>query len=499
MSERVLTLDGIGKSYPGIIAIEDLSIEFRAGEVHALMGENGAGKSTLTKIIAGATDPDAGTLTFADGIERGKLTPALSKSLGVEVIYQELTLIESLSVAENVCFGMKFGPLVNHRDMCDKAREVFRDMGVDIDVQRAVGSIAMSQKQLVEVARALWRNAKILIMDEPTASLSVSDAGKMFRIVKRLKERGVSIIYISHRINEIFEIADRITVLRDGRKVSTNSVSAMTRNSLIAEMVGRQLTETYPARGAPTGETRLAASGICAEGVRDASFELHRGEILGIGGLVGAGRTELARALCGVSPITSGILTLDGKPIIVKDPFSAMRLGIALIPEDRKKQGCLLFSSVETNISLSCLKKISRLGVINRRKERGIVDRFARRLRVKTPRYTQLVGHLSGGNQQKVVIARNLAMDSSILVFDEPTRGIDVGAKQEIYSIMNELASTGHSIIMISSDMEELLGMSDRILVMCGGTIAGELSKDQFSQVAVLELASGGKDIRGRP
>lgn len=489
MSETILTLNHITKRYPGVVALNDVSMSFERGEVHALLGENGAGKSTLIKVISGAVIPDEGSVCL-EGSAFEKMDPALAKKLGVEVIYQEFNLVGSLSVAENICLGERTGKLVDFNHMRKVAQDVFKQMGVSVPVDAKVEEIPASQQQLVEIAKAVSKNAKVLIMDEPSAPLSVAEVEKMFDIVRLLKNRGVTIIYISHRMDEIFEISDRVSVMRDGQYIKTLNTKETERGELIRLMVGRELTETYPQKKCVIGEPLLEVRGLCGNGDSDISFTLHRGEILGIAGLVGAGRTEMARLIFGADPMDKGEVLVKGKKVTLHHPEDAIAAGIGLIPEDRKQQGCFLEKAIDWNTTISCLKALCSNGLVNKAKEEETAMRFIDRLRIKTPSRKQLAGNLSGGNQQKVVMAKTLATNSEVLIFDEPTRGIDVGAKQEIYSLMCELAEQGKAILMITSDMPELLGVSDRIIVLAHGKIAGELAKEEFSQVRVLELAS---------
>ena len=489
--KTILKIEGLSKYYPGVKAIDHLSMEFREGEVHALLGENGAGKSTLIKCIAGAIRPDEGSITIS-GEEFTSLTPQQAKEKGVQVIYQEFNLVPQMSCAENVYLNERTsGLVVNTKGRSQKAKKIFEDLGVDVDPDRPVGSYTPAYMQIVEIAKAVSRNVRILIMDEPTAPLTVNEVGLLFRIVKQLKEQGVTIIYISHRIEELFEIGDRVSVMRDGQYVKTLDIRQTNRKGLVDLMVGRELTESYPSRQVELGEEVLRVENFTGNGVNNINFTLHKGEILGFGGLVGAGRTELMNVIYGANKLESGQLYLDGKPVHIKDTADALSRGIGMIPEDRKRTGVFLRMGIRWNTVISAIKSISRFGIVDRKKEREIADYYIERLRIRTPSPDQLAGNLSGGNQQKVVLAKTMAANTRVIIFDEPTRGVDVGAKQEIYQLMNQLVEEGHSILMVSSDMPELLGMSDRIVVICEGKQAGIVPKEEFSQAHILDLASG--------
>ncbi|MDR1174113.1 MAG: sugar ABC transporter ATP-binding protein [Treponema sp.] len=491
MNETILSLAGLTKVYPGVIALKDFSLDFRPGEVHALLGENGAGKSTLIKIIAGAIEPDAGSIKI--GTESySRLTPHEARRLGIEVIYQEFNLMPSLSAAENIYFGEKTGRFVSQRAMEIKAQTIFDDFEIDIDPRSPVRDLPASRQQIVEIAKAVSRNAGILIMDEPTAPLSMSEVEHLFRLIRKFRERGTTIIYISHRIDELFTISDYVTVMRDGQLVTTLETARTSRQELISLMVGRELKETYPERSRSPGKTVFELRGVTGNGDRDISFRLHEGEILGMAGLVGAGRTELAKVIAGAAGLETGEILLDGRPVTIRSPRDALRYGIGLIPENRKEEGCFLNMDIAWNISFANLPRISKGFLVQKNKERILAESFKDLMRIKTPTLMQKVKLLSGGNQQKVVLSKVLATESRILIFDEPTRGIDVGARQDIYKLMDELTLKGHSIIMITSDMEELLGMSDRIIVIAEGRLTGTLERGEFSQKAILELASTG-------
>ncbi len=487
--EPILSLNHITKLYPGVVALNDFSVDFAPGEVHALLGENGAGKSTLIKVISGAIAPDKGEIQFK-GKKYSKMTPAISRGEGIEVIYQEFNLVDTLSVAENICMGERYGRFVDFKKMEEKAAEIFTKFKIDINPKETVESLSTAHKQIVEISKAISKKCDLLIMDEPSAPLTVNEVDAMFDIVRTLKAQGITIIYISHRMDEIFTIADRVTVMRDGGFVKTLYVKDTDRDELISLMVGRELSGTYPAPEKTYEEELFRVENMSGNGDKDISFSLRKGEILGLAGLVGAGRTELARLIYGADRAEAGKMYLEGKEIAIKSTSDAIRSGIGLIPEDRKQQGCFLEQSIEWNIAFNNIRNMSKSGFVDRKKVRETSEKYCDILRVKTPSLNQFVKNLSGGNQQKVVIAKTLAAQSKVIIFDEPTRGIDVGAKHEIYELMCSLADEGIGIIMISSDMEELLGMSQRILVMAEGKINGELEKEKFSQETILKYAS---------
>ena len=491
--EPILTLKNVTKEYPGVVALDHMNLEVYPGEVHALMGENGAGKSTLIKVVSGAIKPNGGTILY-EGKEYDSMTPALSKKLGIGVIYQEFNLVPDLSVAENIFLGQKLtsGFSINRKLMNQRAKELMDSFGIDIDVTKDVKSLTVAYQQLVEITKTISSNVKVLIMDEPSAPLTNREIDAMFGIVRKLKAQGVAIIYISHRMEEIFALADRITVMRDGKYVGTKMASEIDNNGLIKMMVGRDLDEQYPTVEKEIGEVALEVNRLCTDALlRDISFQVHKGEILGLAGLVGAGRTETARAIFGADSKSSGEIRIHGKTVQIHSPKDAIKDGIALIPEDRKKHGALLEMTIRDNISFIAVKSISKAGFVDRNADKNMAEKYIKELSIKTPSMEQLTRNLSGGNQQKVVLAKSLASNSDIIIFDEPTRGIDVGAKKEIYVLMNELAKKGMAIIMISSEMQELLGMSDRIIVMHEGEMMGELKKEDATQEKILELASG--------
>jgi ribose transport system ATP-binding protein len=489
----ILRLTHITKTYPGVTALNDVSLEIRRGEVHALVGENGAGKSTLIKTCSGAVEPDTGTIAV-NGTEFKKMSPKLSVENGIAVIYQEFNLVDELSVAENIFLGKaprKNGVRINRKEMEERACEIFKNLAIDINPAGLVRDLTVGYQQLVEIAKAVAENAKILIMDEPSAPLTNAETAKLFEMVDRLKAEGVTIIYISHRLDEIFRLSDRVTIMRDGHKIETINTADINAEYLVTSMVGRTLTETYPARKTPArGETLLEARGLSGNGLKDISFSVRRGEVLGFAGLIGAGRTELAELIFGVARRDSGELFFKGAPFRARTPREAIDAGVALVPEDRKRQGALLEINIKGNISIPILKRISKLAVVNKKREDKIAGEFKESMRIKTPDLLQKIKNLSGGNQQKVIIAKWLATEPELIILDEPTRGIDVGAKHEIYKLVNELVENGKTILMISSEMEELMGMSDRIIVLAEGRISGELARADFSQERIMSFAS---------
>lgn len=497
MGDSILELKGITKVYPGVVALDDVSICFQRGEVHAIVGENGAGKSTLIKTITGAIEPTHGIIVY-NGIEHKKFDPIEAIGMGIGAVYQEFNLIPYLSVAENIFYGreIKHGPFYDMKAMCTETEKILNSLGVKINPRSRVKDLSVAYQQIVEIAKSVSREVKVLILDEPSAPLTHTEINSMFNIIKSLKEKGVTIIYISHRLEEIFEISDRVTVMRDSRYITTMDTKDTDRKCLISLMVGRDLGDDYPRKEHRNGETLLEVKSLNTAYVRNISFKLRKGEILGFAGLVGAGRTEVARAVFGADPVFSGEIILKGKRVAIRSPQDAIKHGIGLIPEDRKRHGVLLGLSIRKNITFSSLKSVSKFGYIDKKKENGKLTELKDSLRIKTPSLDQRVKNLSGGNQQKVVLAKWLATHCDILIFDEPTRGIDIGAKQEIYKLMKQLAESGKALIMISSEMPELLGMSSRIVVMHEGDIVGELDRSEATQERILDMASretGGK------
>ena len=492
----VLSLRDIVKLFPGVVALKNVSLDFYPGEIHAIVGENGAGKSTFIKTITGAHAPDGGTITV-DGETYRSMTPALAQKHGIECIYQEFNLIDVLSAAENICYGEKLGRFVDQKAMNKKAADIFHDFGVDIDPSSPVRDLTPGHMQIVEIAKAVSKQARIMILDEPTAPLSVAEVDILMSIVRRLRDSGVAIIYISHRLDEIFELSDKVSVLRDGEYITTLNTSETSRPELIKYMVGREMTQSFPPRHAVIGDVALEAKNLTGNGVKNISFKVHKGEILGISGLVGAGRTEIMKVIFGSERKQWGQVYVNGKEADIRSPKDAMhKYKIGMCPEDRKREGCFLGETISWNLVYNVLGRISRLGVIDRKKEAEIAGYYGDSMRIKAPDLDKTkVLTLSGGNQQKVVVGKALAADADIIIFDEPTRGIDVGAKYEIYELMNGLVEQGKAILMVTSDMEELLGMSDRIVVFGERCLAGELKKSEFSQERILEMASAAANV----
>jgi ABC-type sugar transport system ATPase subunit len=489
----LLEMRGIVKSFPGVQALRGVDLSVRAGEVLALLGENGAGKSTLIKVLGGAHPADEGTIAI-DGRAAPFRTPQDSSAAGVAVIYQEFNLVPGLTAVENIFLGREVtrAGFVSQKHERARAAALFQRLGVAIDLDAPCRRLTTAQQQLVEIAKALAFEARIIVMDEPSAALTSHEVERLFEIIRELKRHGIGVIYISHRLDEVFAIADRVTVLRDGRNVGERPIEKITRNEMIELMVGRELKDEFPARTATIGAPRLEVSGLRrGRAVRGVSFMVHSGEILALTGLVGAGRTETVRLIFGADPHEAGEVRLDGKLLAIRSPRDAIAAGIGLLTEDRKLQGLVLGHSVRENFGLPNLIRFSRHGFVQLGQERAEFGRYVDQLKIKMPSQAQRAGHLSGGNQQKVVLAKWLARHCDVLIFDEPTRGIDVGAKYEIYLLMNELAAAGKAMIMISSELPEVLGMADRILVMHEGRVTGEIAdarratQEQIMQLAV--------------
>lgn len=489
----ILELKNVSKRYPGVIALNNVSLSINQGEVHALIGENGAGKSTLVKCCSGAIKPSEGRILI-NNEEFTELTPELSEKKGLAVIYQEFNLINELTVAENVFLGRairKNGIFLDMKAMVEETKKIFEQLHININPNELVKNLTVGYQQMVEIAKALSLNAKIIFMDEPSASLTTTEVQDLFRVVNKLKKSGVTIIYISHRLEEIFQLCDKITVLRDGESIQTLNVCDTNQRKLIELMVGRSFTETFPPKpSCITEDIVLDVNKLTGNGVNNLTFKVKKGEILGFGGLIGAGRTEMAELLFGVVPYSSGRIVLNQKPLKTKNPEAVINQGIAYVSEDRKQKGALLDIDIRENIAISILKRISKFSFVNENKEDEVANTYMEQLSIKAPTFKQKVKNLSGGNQQKVVLGKCLSPNPDLIILDEPTRGIDVGAKYEIYKLIISMVEQGKGVILISSEMEELIGLSDRILVLSGGEITGELNKEDFSQEKILEYAS---------
>ncbi len=490
----ILEMRKISKSFPGVQALDKVDLNLRKGEVHILLGENGAGKSTLMKILSGAYQPDDGEI-YLDGHRVYIKNPRIAQHLGIRIIYQEFNLVPHLSVAANIFLGQEFTRrpgFLDRDEMKKKSKEVLNSLGLELDPDLPVKVLSVAQQQMVEVARALAFDARILIMDEPTSALTENEIGTLFQTIRIIKKKGVSIIYISHRLEELFQIGDRVSVLRDGKYIGTYDITKVSKSQLIRLMANREIKDHYPRVRGEIGETLLFVKGLNrGNQLRNIHLELRAGEILGIAGLMGAGRTELARAIFGADRIDSGEIRIMDKPVRIKSPAAAVNAGIGFLSEDRKQSGLILSLSIKENISLPNLDQLVKMGLIQKQAERQMTEKYVRELRIKTPHIQQRTLHLSGGNQQKVVLAKWLARQAKILIFDEPTRGIDIASKIEIYKLMNQLTAEGAGIIMISSELPEILGMSDRILVMRNGEICGEFSAESATQEKILATALG--------
>lgn len=496
MAEVILSMKNIHKRFPGIYALKDARLELHQGEVHALLGENGAGKSTLMKILGGIYKADDGDI-YIKGKKVDITGVHSSHAHGISMIHQELCLAPNMTVAENIFLGredtIKGLRFVNFKEMNKRARDLMDSLGLSIEPDEIVGSLSVAQQQMIEIVKALSVGANILVMDEPTASLSKKEVEMLFKTIEELKKKGISIVYISHRMEELFRITDRITVMRDGQYIGTKLTRETSRDELITMMVGRELKDLYVKSEHKIGEVIFEVKELNKKGIlNNINFSLRKGEILGIAGLVGAGRTELARAIFGIDKYDSGTIKIDGKEVQIISPLDAMNNGIGLVPEDRKKQGLVLIRSIGYNITLPVLNRFIKGPRVNKAIEEEIVKNYISKLSIKTPSINQAAKNLSGGNQQKVVIAKWLATNPKVLILDEPTRGVDVGAKAEIYGIMSMLAKQGVGIIMISSELPEVINMSDRVLVMHQGTIAGELKRDELNQERIMHYATGG-------
>jgi ribose transport system ATP-binding protein len=495
-NDTLLSVRGLTKKYGPVTVLDNVDTDFRKGEVHALIGENGAGKSTLCKIIAGAIMPSSGTI-WVNGVSYENFVPGTARALGISMVYQEFNLIPEMTVFENLFVGkeMRKGVFVDTKAMIRRSEEIFNDIGVSIDPSARIKSLSVAYCQLVEIAKALLDDSKLLILDEPTATLTNTEVEILFRVLGKLKSDSISLVYISHRLEEVFRLCDEITVLRDGAFIKTMKTAETDIESLIRLMIGRELSQEFPVR-TPSAPTKtvpsvLKVEGLCNKKIKNISFELKKGEMLGIAGLVGSGRSEIVRAIFGADKVEKGAIYLNGKKTVIKNPWNAIKNGIALIPEDRKREGLMLILPIALNISIIKIKDLCRSLFISPSKERELLKKSVNLLSINAASLGNPAWSLSGGNQQKIVLAKWLATNSDIFIFDEPTRGIDVGAKKEIYDFLFKLKSEGKSIIVISSEMQEILGLSDRILVMHEGMIKGELNYAEATQERILTLASG--------
>jgi ribose transport system ATP-binding protein len=499
MSTNIVEMKHISKAFPGVQALDRVDFDCTMGEVHAVVGENGAGKSTLMKILAGAYHPDGGSI-FLKGNRVSFTSPRDAQRNGIAIIYQEFTLLPDLTVAENIFLGrepQKRMGFIDRNLLYDRAEGLLKELGMDLDIHTAVSELGVAKQQMVEIAKALSQNADVIMMDEPSAVVSGRELEALFGIIHSLKENGKTVIYISHRIDEIFQIAGRATVLKDGKLVETVKTSEVDKPEIIRMMVGRDLSETFPSRGKGVSAQEVLSVQNLSSGsqLKDISFKVSSGEILGIAGLVGAGRTELARAIFGADHVDSGEVYLNGERLKKESPKASISRGVGFITEDRAKDGLVQSLSVRKNLTLAILDRIKRFFYIRERKEKELSSEYSTRFNIITPSIEQEVRFLSGGNQQKVILAKWIGIEPSLLIMDQPTRGIDVGAKSEVYVLMRRLADQGTAIIMISSELHEIIGMSDRILVMHDGRIMGELSPDEVTEEQILMLATGQEEL----
>lgn len=508
MTEPLLRMAGIAKQFPGVKALDDVSLEVRAGEVHALVGENGAGKSTLLKILAGAQPPDGGTITFA-GETVELASPLDAQRRGIVTIYQEFNLVPDQTIAENVFIGREPGRagFVNWPEMARRTAEIAGRLGLDLDPMARVRDLSVAEQQMVEIARALSMDSRLIVMDEPTSALSEVEVEKLFRIVRELRDRGLSVIFVTHRLEEVITLCDRYTVLRDGRLAGNGAVAEAGIDDIIRLMVGRSVDALFQRREVETiGETALSVTGLSRERtaqdphatvLRDVNLEARRGEILGLAGLVGAGRTELARAIFGADPIDRGTIAIDGRPVVIRSPRDAIRHGIGLVPEDRKNQALFLALAIRANISIAGLDRLVRWReFVDERAESELVEQFRGKLNIRMTGPDQPVSNLSGGNQQKVVLARWLALQPQVLIVDEPTRGIDVGAKAEVHQLLYDMARSGMAVIAISSELPEVMTISDRIVTMREGRVTGEIASGDATEESLMAMMTVGAGDR---
>jgi inositol transport system ATP-binding protein len=493
-AEFVLEVADVRKEFPGVVALDNVQFKLRPGSVHALMGENGAGKSTLMKIVAGIYTPDSGTFKLR-GVDIRLKSPLDALENGIAMIHQELNLMGPMTIAENIWIRReprnRFG-FINHGEMRKRTQELFNRLNIELDPTVEVGSLSVANRQMVEIAKAVSFNSDVLIMDEPTSALTEKEVTHLFQIIRALKGEGKGIIYITHKMNELFEIADEVSVFRDGKYIATKLSKDLNRDEIIRMMVGREITQMFPKETVPIGKVKLSVKGLTLNGIfSDVSFDVREGEILGIAGLVGSGRSNIAETIFGVTPASAGTIEIDGKVVNVKSPSIAMKNGIAFLTEDRKETGCFLLLDIQDNTQMAVLQsRYVNYGFVQQKQLAKDSEAMAQTLRVRTPDMSEPIMNLSGGNQQKVLIARWLLTKPRILILDEPTRGIDVGAKAEIHKLVSQLAGQGVAVIMISSEMPEVLGMSDRIMVVHEGRVTGFLDRKDADQVKIMELAS---------
>ena len=487
---KLLEFRNTSKSFPGVKALEDVSIDLNTGEVHIIVGENGAGKSTLMKILSGVYQADEGELLL-QGEPVLKNSPKISEQLGIAMIYQELSLTSELSVTNNIFLGHELhkGPFLDKKEMEKRTVELLHSIGVNVHPQTLIKNLSIAQQQMIEIAKALSKNARIIVFDEPTSSLTESEVKELFRIISGLKEKNVGMFYISHRLEEIFEIGDRVTILRDGKKIVTTNISDISMEEIVEGIAGRKIENIYPRKICAKGEVFFEIKNLSGEKFKDVNLEARSGEIVGIAGLVGSGRSEVMKAAFGIEPYSSGEAFVKGIKAPRGNPRKISGMGVAFLPEDRKNEGLALSLSIRENAVISALKRLNPVGVIQRRKERATVQEYVKNLEIATPTAEKLTKFLSGGTQQKVVIAKWLITQAHTFIFDEPTRGIDIGSKSSIYSLMDELVAQGAAVIMISSELPEVLGMSDRIYVMAQGRISGELDRKNATQHNIIQLA----------
>ncbi|PIE04236.1 MAG: D-xylose ABC transporter ATP-binding protein [Spirochaetales bacterium] len=486
-TDAILSIREVSKSFPGVKALNKVSIDVQRGSIHGIVGENGAGKSTLMKILSGVYKRDSGTIIF-DGEEIGSTTPRHAMEMGLSIIYQELNLVNTMTVGENIFLG-RFRSMKGMKNIHNTARKILDDIGSNISTYTLVDDLSVSHKQMVEIAKALSFDSKLIIMDEPSSSLTQDEMKELAKIIHHLKNEGLSIIYISHKLDEILDFCDTVTVMRDGTVIATNPISQITRKKMISQMVGRSFEKEFPERPRCTGKTILKIKNLNTLKLNDISFELKKGEILGLVGLVGAGRTEIVRAIFGADKVHGHEIQMEGQTLQIRKPADAMKKGICLVPEDRKQQGLILPFSVESNISIASLNKIFVHGFLDKSIEKEIADKHVKSLGVKTPSIKTQIEYLSGGNQQKCIVGRWMELNPKVLIMDEPTRGIDVGAKYEIYLLMKQIAENGGSIILISSELPEVLSMSNRVLTICDGRITGEFNPEESSANEIMDKA----------